>query len=1388
MGKRQNAAKGFVVLLIFTMVLSMFSTTIHAITPTGEPAKAWQPVGTPGFTSSSTVWDSIVIEQGVPYIAYEDRSRMGKLTVRKFNGSSWVLVGSAGFTAGGAGHISLKFYQGVPYVAYQDTDMMTGAMKASVMKFNGSSWVAVGSLGFSEGNVDFVSFDIDDLSGTPYVAYRDNAYNGQATVKKFDGLEWVNVGPPGFSTGIATDNSLFIENGVPYLAYNDHALYSKAVVMAFNGLDWEPVGTEGFTSSSATSTSLVVYQGIPYIAFRDNANGLKASVMTFDGFEWNYLGTPGFSAGEAFSVVMTHENGKLYVAYQDRVNGKKATVKTFNGVDWETVGSGGFSAGEAHFLSIAVDNGTPYVSYNDRFYSGKATVMSYRELPPQVEPVTANPTGSMVVPGTTVALTSATPDAVIHYTMNGATPTSASPVYTGPIAITSAVTLKAIAVKAGMLDSVVMSESYTLMQPAGVPAASPAGGEVVPGATVALASSTLDAAIHYTLDGTTPTSASSLYNAPITITGAVTLKAVAVKAGMLDSSVMSESYTLMQPVSVPTASPAGGAAAPGTAVVLTSSTLDAAIHYTIDGTAPTIASPVYNGPIPITGDMTVRAIAVKAGMLNSAVMSESYTLLPPSPSGISFDKQSYEMDENSSVPMQLFVSYLEGGSDEVTSYAQYSFSPGGVAQVTSSGTLKAMNAGSTVMTAVYGDHSVSASVKVRPLVNGVRFNDQTVSLKKGESKGIALTATYSDGSKDSVAANQVAFTVMDSQVAGIDSAGTLTALGTGSTVLKAVYKTFSAELPITVTHETATADIEEALKTIEIGYAPGDSWESVTQNVFFPTIGKHNTEITWTSSNTNTLSHTGSVNRPADKDVTVIMTATVNKDGSIGQRPFLVIVKKGSVSIVNEDVSRTVPVRLGEEKTDAQQTTIVRKTLTDGTKIDKVDYDPLKAQLALNEALQQNKKVVRVVVTDLPDDKADQVAVQIPMASYTGYASGAGMDLAVETEEANVVLPSQTLQQLEAKGLDLFFNFVPIRSSTEAAQVTQRAMVDPIVTSQAVNKTVTEVSTPIEIDTNIASHEVKLVFPLSKLNAPSDPALQEAYLSGMHVYIEHSDGDIEFQKAAIERDSAGTIIGVSITINKFSIFTLLKLDDAPSGQDEEDSSTPSGGSAGSAGAATPATPATIEQKPAEPTNAEVHEPYISGYDGGLFQPEKGTTRAEFAAMLWRILKHEGEKAPAINASAYHDVQQDHWAFEAIEALRSKGIFQGVGEGQFQPDRTLTRAEFAAVVVRWKALKAAEAGRFSDANGHWAETEMNALAASGIASGYEDGLFHPDRTATRAEIVKMLNRLMSRGPLIGVAEPTWNDVAPTHWAYGDVEEASRKHAVNRLEDGSESLIK
>jgi hypothetical protein len=115
-----------------------------------------------------------------------------------------------------------------------------------------------------------------------------------------------------------------------------------------------------------------------------------------------------------------------------------------------------------------------------------------------------------------VSLADTTTGAVIHYTLNGSTPTANSAVFTPgtPIAVTSTTTINAIAVAAGYSNSADAAGTYTINLPsAATPTFSPLPGSYTTAQSISLSDLTPDAAIYYTTNGTTPSASSTLFTA-----------------------------------------------------------------------------------------------------------------------------------------------------------------------------------------------------------------------------------------------------------------------------------------------------------------------------------------------------------------------------------------------------------------------------------------------------------------------------------------------------------------------------------------------------------------------------------------------------------------------------------------------------------------------------------------------------------------------------------------------------------------------------------------------------------------------------------------------------------------------------------------------------------
>jgi len=334
----------------------------------------------------------------------------------------------------------------------------------------------------------------------------------------------------------------------------------------------------------------------------------------------------------------------------------------------------------------------------------------------------------------TVSIQCLTPGATIHYTTDGSVPTASSPIYTAPIAVNSDMTIMAIGTLALFSDSPVSTAVYRFV--AATPTLSPKGGLFADPVAVTISCNTPGATIRYTTDGTTPTTASPLYTAPVNLSTDTTLRARAFFGGFADSGVASGTYNFVSAayltdgvaktglagalgsltyyrinvpvnqaqllvktsngsgdcdmyvrfgtpplldqfdfrplrkgnkeavtvnvpeagiwyimlhgykayaglslladsvpptskVKTPVIKPSGGTYYGPVKVTMTCKTSGATIRWTSDGTPPGPYSTLYTGPITVSATSTIKAAAFKPGMLDSSIATVAYTITTP---------------------------------------------------------------------------------------------------------------------------------------------------------------------------------------------------------------------------------------------------------------------------------------------------------------------------------------------------------------------------------------------------------------------------------------------------------------------------------------------------------------------------------------------------------------------------------------------------------------------------------------------------------------------------------------------------------------------------------------------------------------------------------------
>ena len=196
-------------------------------------------------------------------------------------------------------------------------------------------------------------------------------------------------------------------------------------------------------------------------------------------------------------------------------------------------------------------------------------------------------------------------------------------------------------------------------------------------------------------------------------------------------------------------------------------------------------------------------------------------------------------------------------------------------------------------------------------------------------------------------------------------------------------------------------------------------------------------------------------------------------------------------------------------------------------------------------------------------------------------------------------------------------------------------------------------------------------------------------------------------------------------------------------------------------------------------NTSDHFAYVQGYPDGTVKPTGNITRAETAAILFRLMDEGSRKTYYSTKSGFRDVATGSWYNTYVATLNNAGVITDSSNGYFRPNEAITRAELAAMLANFTETAGA-ANYFNDVSArYWAANAIAICAKLGWITGYPDGSFRPDRNVTRAELMAMINRATGRAPKSADAflpgMKTWSDNTADKWYYLDVQEATNSHS-------------
>ena len=198
-----------------------------------------------------------------------------------------------------------------------------------------------------------------------------------------------------------------------------------------------------------------------------------------------------------------------------------------------------------------------------------------------------------------------------------------------------------------------------------------------------------------------------------------------------------------------------------------------------------------------------------------------------------------------------------------------------------------------------------------------------------------------------------------------------------------------------------------------------------------------------------------------------------------------------------------------------------------------------------------------------------------------------------------------------------------------------------------------------------------------------------------------------------------------------------------------------------------------------------HLVYIQGYPDGTVRPENELTRAEAAMIFYRLSHHQRRvsartaELSLLSASPFSDVSRGDWFSTAVITLYHAGVIRASDDNLFRPNESITRQDLAVMAARLDNLYCTESRSvFSDVQtGHWATPYIHGAAEVGWLVGYPDGTFRPANPIIRAEVVTLINRVLMqtlRPDQVPPGVNPYSDLVSSHWAYGDIIEASVLH--------------
>lgn len=227
--------------------------------------------------------------------------------------------------------------------------------------------------------------------------------------------------------------------------------------------------------------------------------------------------------------------------------------------------------------------------------------------------------------------------------------------------------------------------------------------------------------------------------------------------------------------------------------------------------------------------------------------------------------------------------------------------------------------------------------------------------------------------------------------------------------------------------------------------------------------------------------------------------------------------RTGSVSIDNGTTQETTA-----------QVPITRTVNQNGTKKDTVRLTQNEISHTIDKAVESQTNTVTISVTDIPGDSADEIEVILPRSAVTMLKENMAA-LTIDTSKLSLALPDSTVSGLNNQDIDIRITEVTDKKEIENTE-TLLSQMSPGAQS---------LSTPVDVSTNY-SRKTFITIPVASEDIPEDPTELDEFIASLAVLVRHSNGEVRLQKGTIRYDEDGRPVGITIPVDSFSTFTLVK--------------------------------------------------------------------------------------------------------------------------------------------------------------------------------------------------------------------------------------------------------